>query len=202
MVQKADPTLGRPRGFDTDQALDAAVKTFLVHGYEGATLDHLTAAMRIGRPSLYAAFGDKRQLFGRALHRYAETTGLAPITAFNKEADLKSAVQAFLATAVSNNTCDPDATGCLFACSATAAAQTQAETRSYLNFVVAQTQTLLRGRFAAAIADQDISAEPSADARAAMMVDVMQGMAIRARMGVPASQLLSDAASYAWIIAS
>lgn len=111
MVQKAPPALGRPRSFDTEQALDAAVKAFLVHGYEGATLDHLTAAMGIGRPSLYAAFGDKRQLFGRALQRYAETKGSAPAKALNEEADLKDAVKAFLATAVSNNTCDAGATG-------------------------------------------------------------------------------------------
>ena len=60
---------GRPRGFDVDAALDRAAEVFRTRGYDGASLDDLTAAMGIGRPSLYAAFGDKRKLFMRCLER-------------------------------------------------------------------------------------------------------------------------------------
>src|SRR5690242_2106841 len=63
---------GRPRSFDADKALDAAMQIFWHKGYEGASLSDLTEAMGINRPSLYAAFGDKESLFRKALARYAE----------------------------------------------------------------------------------------------------------------------------------
>src|SRR6478752_8329148 len=63
---------GRPRGFDTDEALDRAVEVFWRQGYEGTTLDDLTGAMGINRPSLYAAFGNKEATFRRAVERYSQ----------------------------------------------------------------------------------------------------------------------------------
>src|SRR5277367_1279955 len=63
--------MGRPRGFDTDKALEEAMEVFWRHGYEGATIAELTAAMGINPPSLYAAFGSKEGLLKAALDRYA-----------------------------------------------------------------------------------------------------------------------------------
>src|ERR1700693_3521049 len=71
-VRKAGHSTGRPRSFDSDKALDAAMQVFWRKGYEGASLSDLTGAMGINRPSLYAAFGDKEALFRKALDRYAE----------------------------------------------------------------------------------------------------------------------------------
>src|SRR3954468_17375100 len=62
---------GRPRAFDAERALDAALTVFWRKGYEGASLADLTRAMGINRPSLYAAFGDKETLFRKAMDRYA-----------------------------------------------------------------------------------------------------------------------------------
>src|SRR5437763_11962127 len=61
---------GRPREFDTEKALDAALLLFWRHGYEGTSLTALTGAMGINVPSLYAAFGNKEALFRKALDRY------------------------------------------------------------------------------------------------------------------------------------
>src|SRR5437879_13605435 len=61
---------GRIRQFDPAEALDRALDVFWEHGYEGATLPALTRAMGINRPSLYAAFGNKQQLFRKALDYY------------------------------------------------------------------------------------------------------------------------------------
>jgi AcrR family transcriptional regulator len=62
--------LGRPRGFDIEEALDAALVVFWRQGYEGTTLSDLTSAMGINRPALYSAFRTKKDLFIRAIDRY------------------------------------------------------------------------------------------------------------------------------------
>jgi TetR/AcrR family transcriptional regulator, transcriptional repressor for nem operon len=62
--------MARPREFDAEQALDAAISVFRAHGYEGSSAQMLVDAMGIGRQSLYAAFGDKWQLYRSAVRRY------------------------------------------------------------------------------------------------------------------------------------
>src|SRR5829696_3725565 len=67
--------MGRPRAFDVDQALDQALKVFWRKGYEGASLPDLTKAMGINRPSMYAAFGNKEELFRKVVERYSADVG-------------------------------------------------------------------------------------------------------------------------------
>src|ERR1700745_1213871 len=62
--------MGRPRGFDEDAALEAAMQVFWEKSYEGATIADLTEAMGINRSSMYAAFGDKESIFRRVMERY------------------------------------------------------------------------------------------------------------------------------------
>src|SRR5882757_5363678 len=64
--------MGRPREFDTDQALDKALNVFWRNGYEGTSIADLTEAMGINPPSLYSAFGNKEKLFRKALDRYVQ----------------------------------------------------------------------------------------------------------------------------------
>src|SRR5437016_14311052 len=80
MKPKTVAQLGRPRAFDPDLALDRAMHVFWDKGYEGASLSALTRAMRINRPSLYAAFGNKAQLFRKVLDRYMD----GPVAYFGK----------------------------------------------------------------------------------------------------------------------
>jgi len=61
---------GRPRGFDSDQVLDAAMAVFWKKGYAGTGLSELETATKLGRQSLYGAFGDKRALFASVVDRY------------------------------------------------------------------------------------------------------------------------------------
>src|SRR5580700_2869822 len=68
--QKLIPALGRPRAFNAEKALDRAMEVFWRKGYLGTSLSDLTDAMGINRPSLYAAFGNKKSLFRKVLDRY------------------------------------------------------------------------------------------------------------------------------------
>ena len=75
MFQNAARPRGRPRSFDETDALEKATQVFWSKGYDGVTIDDLVAGMGVGRPSLYAVFGDKRAIFLRVLRAYAETKG-------------------------------------------------------------------------------------------------------------------------------
>src|SRR6202167_618994 len=70
-VRKEEGVMGQPREFDTDAALEKAMRLFWAKGYEGTSVADLTETLGISRPSLYAAFGDKQSLFRAALERYA-----------------------------------------------------------------------------------------------------------------------------------
>src|SRR6185437_14917527 len=63
---------GRPRAFCVEETLDRAMTVFWRHGYEGASMSDLTAAMGINSPSLYACFGSKEGLFRAVVERYEE----------------------------------------------------------------------------------------------------------------------------------
>jgi AcrR family transcriptional regulator len=76
MKKAIRPKLGRPRKFDEETAVEAAMLVFWEKGYEGASLSDLTQAMGIDRKSMYLTFGDKEALFKRVLDRY-NTTRLA-----------------------------------------------------------------------------------------------------------------------------
>ena len=75
MIQKSAKPRGRPRNFDETGALEKATQVFWSKGYDGVTIEDLVAGMGVGRPSLYAVFGDKRAIFLRVLRAYAERKG-------------------------------------------------------------------------------------------------------------------------------
>src|SRR5215472_8620817 len=79
--------MGRPREFDEPAALEAAMRVFWEKGYEGTSLDDLTAAMGINRSSLYSSFGDKEALFGRVMAHYGE----GPMSFMHEALELPSA---------------------------------------------------------------------------------------------------------------
>src|SRR5947199_8755299 len=99
---------GRPRSFDVGKAVDRALDVFWRKGYEGASLSDLTKAMRINRPSLYAAFGDKEHLFRRALDRYAAGPAAYACEAL-KEPTARAVVERLLYSAADamGDSCNP-----------------------------------------------------------------------------------------------
>jgi len=111
-AKPAAAKLGRPRAFDEVEALDAAMRVFWDKGYEGTSLDDLTAAMNINRSSLYSTFGDKEALFRRVMERYSD----GPLSFLLESLELPTAravVEALLKSAV-NFLADPaHPRGCL-----------------------------------------------------------------------------------------
>jgi AcrR family transcriptional regulator len=98
MVQNSDPgqpakRRGRPRAYDPDQALRQATETFWDQGYAGASLDDLSAATGMNRPSLYGAFGDKQALFRATLDGYGELTRETLTPAFRAGGTLREALE-------------------------------------------------------------------------------------------------------------
>ena len=88
--------IGRPRTFDEDDALMAAMNAFWSKGYDGTSMKDLSSAMGISGPSIYSAFGDKRELYLKTIDRYADVDGCAPIVAFEGAATIEEAVRGFL----------------------------------------------------------------------------------------------------------
>lgn len=90
-----DVAMGRPREFDREKALDQALALFWAKGFEGTSLMDLVTAMDIKKPSLYAAFGSKEELFFEVLNLYQQRLGAAAMPAFELPSARK-AIEAYL----------------------------------------------------------------------------------------------------------
>src|SRR5437763_8883495 len=110
IVQRA--CKGRPREFDIDEALAAALRVFWIKGYEGASLTDLTEAMGVTRPSLYAAFGNKEALFRKALDLY-EREKLAYVGEALKAPTSRGVAERLLRGALEMHTSDCEPRGCM-----------------------------------------------------------------------------------------
>jgi AcrR family transcriptional regulator len=185
--------IGRPRQFDVSAALAAATEVFWLKGYDAASLDDLTTAMRINRPSLYLAFQDKQALFLSSLKGYAAGYGTAPLTAFNAENTAVSAVSAYFTTLVRNQVREGDcAKGCLLASCATGNAGQIAGVKEFLANVSAQTVNGLANGFEAFKRSGQLPDDFVPQSKASLMVDITHGFAYRARFGESLEALLGD----------
>src|SRR5271168_1357096 len=104
MIHNATRPRGRPRSFDELDALGKAIQVFWSKGYDGVTIDDLVAAMGVGKPSLYAVFGDKRTLFLRVLKAYAEKKGSLAAKALLSPLTLRDSLAGFLKYSVETAT--------------------------------------------------------------------------------------------------
>lgn len=192
---------GRPREFDPEIALDRAVELFWQDGFDGVDVERIAAATGVTKPSLYRLFGDKASIFLHALKRYGETVGAAPLIAFNEQPDIADAVRALLEETVKAATMPGRASGCLMACVATAEAGRSTEVRSAVARGLGGLIDMLGTRFDQELADGHLSASISAKARSRLLVDLMQGLMLRARAGTTRDELMRDARNYVAVIA-
>jgi AcrR family transcriptional regulator len=190
---------GRPREFDVDLALDRALRVFWRRGYEGATLPDLTEAMGINRPSLYAAFGSKEELFRKALDRYVEGPAAFVHEALN-EPTARAVSERLLGGTIDLVTDRRNPRGCLIVQGALACGETAESVRREVAARRAAGEIALRKRFERARADGDLPAEADAADLARYVVTVMRGMAVQAAGGASREDLrrVAELALKAW----
>ena len=180
--------LGRPRTFDVDEALDRALQVFWRKGYEGASLSELTEAMGINRPSLYAAFGNKEELFRKALDRYAD--GPAAYTREALNAPTARGVLERLLHGAAEALTHPDyPPGCLGVHGALSCGEAAESIRDELSARRAAYEVLLRQRLERARTEGDLATDIACADLARLVMTVMQGMAVQAAGGASREDL-------------
>jgi len=181
-------TLGRPRGFDEHEALDAALQVFWKKGYDGTSLSDLTRAMRIERPSLYATFGNKEALFRKVLDRYTNT--IASFTAVSlREPTARGVVECMLmgaADALANPASQP---GCMTVQCLLSGDDESAPIRQEINERRELAETALRKRLEHAKAQGDLPTDSNPADLARYVFTVAHGIAVQAKAGATRAQL-------------
>jgi AcrR family transcriptional regulator len=191
MIQNTARPRGRPRSFDETEALAKATQVFWSKGYDGVTIDDLVEGMGVGRPSLYAVFGDKRAIFLRALKTYAERKGALAAKALFSPQSLRDSVVGFLRYAVESATERGSARGCLLMC--VAPLVNDPEVQRFVQGTVAGGATLVERRFRDGISGGDIPADFPVAVRAIQVTDFARGLTMRAQIGTPRKTLLKEA---------
>jgi TetR/AcrR family transcriptional repressor of nem operon len=173
--------MARPREFEHQEVLDAAIQCFWAHGYEATSVRDLADSMGIAGASLYNAFGDKRSLFRRALDRYVERNsrdrakrleGLAP----------RQAIGMFFAEIVERSLNDRRRKGCMLVNSALEVAPHDAEICGVVAGVLTEIEAFFRRSVEAGQADGTIAARQSADDLARLLLGALLGIRVLARV--------------------
>lgn len=190
---------GRTRQFDIDEALDRALEVFWTRGYEGATLPELTRAMGINRPSLYAAFGNKEQLFRKALDRY-QTGPMSFLTEALRKPTARVVAEAIFSGFVRMQRDRDKARGCLIVSGALAAGEEAETVRRDLAQLRQAIVKTLRERFKQAIHEGDLPAGTDCSTLARYTATLLGGLAVQAASGATEKELrlVAALAMQAW----
>jgi len=201
-VKKArfDPVpTGRPREFDLDQALDQALKVFWRKGFEGASLPDLTAAMGVSRPSLYAAFGNKEELFRLAMERYLAGPACHIHEAL-AEPTARAVAERWLRGTIKLLTHPKNPRGCFMVQGALACGEAGDAVRKEMAKQRAKGEAALRQRFERAKAEGDLPADCNAADLARYIAAINFGLSVQAAGGAKRAQLerVAELALQAW----
>lgn len=191
--------MGRPRAFCVDAALNRALEVFWRKGYEGASLNDLTEAMGINKPSLYAAFGNKEDLFRKALARYTN----------EKVTYLREAIEAPTAYGMARRMLrgaavmmtDPDnPVGCLTVKGSLTCGDESPSVRREIDSIRANFENNMRQRLERARSEGDLPADTDPAHLCRFLTTVIQGMSVQAANGASRDDLLmvADTALKAW----
>jgi AcrR family transcriptional regulator len=185
-------TRGRPKAYDPEQALSNATNAFWEHGFSGTSVDVLSDVTDMNRPSMYAAFGDKRALYLRTLERYTENAKVAMQEALDPKRPLQEGLRAMFDQAlklyVSNS---KGARGCYLIGTAATEAASDDDIRKVLHESLRSFETLLVARFEEAIKSGELPDSADADGLAITASAFLHSLAVRARAGDSRAKLKS-----------
>jgi AcrR family transcriptional regulator len=183
---------GRPRSFDPEKALDAAMRLFWSKGYEGTSLDDLTGAMGINRPSMYAAFGNKESLFRQAVQRYTTRPGCHVQAALQQPTARAVAEHVLRGTAeLLTNPRHPR--GCLLVQGALACGDDAKSVRATLTAQRNAGEAALRKRFKRAKAEGDLPRDADPADLARYLATITHGMSVQSAGGATRRDLMNIA---------
>jgi AcrR family transcriptional regulator len=182
-------SIGRPREFDVDKALDAAMVVFWRQGYDATTLSDLCTAMGINRPALYSAFDNKRELFVRSIQRYA-TVDAAPIFGCLDQPTAWDVTEQYLVRSVKVLTNPKRPLGCFYLQTALVASDANVDIAEMMASHRKEHERLLAARYRQAKRDGDLAAGENPVALSRFVSTFRHGVAVQACTGVPAKDLL------------
>jgi AcrR family transcriptional regulator len=183
---------GRPLGFDPAKALDQALKVFWRHGYEGASLAELTRAMGINRPSMYAALGNKEELFRKALDRYEELVGRDLLQRLN-EPSARTAIERLLTGSAEGLSRSGQPHGCILVQGALACGAGSRGAQRELAARRGVQEEMIRARLLRAQTEGELPVGAEPGELASYFTAVLHGMSVQAAGGAGREKLLGIA---------
>ena len=191
------PSRGRPREYDPTAALAAALGEFRRRGYAGASLDHLSKATGMGRPSLYAAFGDKLGIYRQAVRQYADQSAERRRRALFEAPSLRQGLDDYFGAIVDAYLApDGEPLGCPVLSVISGEAAADPEIAAELADAVARTDSRFQQRVAAAAEAGEIAPDVDVAGVAATLAALQHSLALRARAGTRRPQLLAIARAH------
>ena len=182
-TEKPKRPRGRPRAFDPAAAAERILATFWTHGYAATSLDQLAAATGLNRPSLYAAFGDKRAMYRSALAGFVSAVG-AEVGAALAKPTLREALSAFYRGAIALYVQgEHGPRGCFVVCTAAVEAMNDAEIREDVARVLGGVDDALTARIAAAQEAGELDADADPKVLGTIAGAILHSLAVRARAG-------------------
>lgn len=185
---------GRPKGFDREEALRAALRLFWENGYEPTSVASLCEAMKINPPSLYCCFGNKAELFLEAVRYYEDTYWREPAARLMAEPDVYKAIDDFFHEAATILLSPYTPCGCMVVLAAVNISPQETGIISAIRAMRMETKRMFSDRLARAISDGQIPPETDVPAIAGSFNTFLEGLSLQARDGLFLSQLLDLAA--------
>lgn len=199
--QKEPRRRGRPRGFDEREVVDKAQALFWKEGASGVSLDQLSAATGLHKPSLYAAFGGRAGLYMAALDAYIDR-GAPDVSGALAAKPLTAALAAFYEADLDVFCSAEHAPGCFLIGTAIDAADGNEDVRGRVEMVFAALRQTLRRRVELALADGDLPANSDVEALTEIIFATHVALAVEARAGSPKGDLHKRYASVVRLIGS
>jgi AcrR family transcriptional regulator len=202
MTQKADtaPTIGRPREFDRDAALQAAMLVFWRKGFLATSMNDLCDAMGIRSPSLYAAFGSKEKVYLEAIGLYSSIADSLIWTHINDGPTARESIhKVLLAAANVLPGFEGKPAGCMVSL-ATLGDEIPGSISQTVRQVRTDSLTVIRSGLECGVAAGELPKSTNIDRLSRFYLGVVQGMAVQAYDGATQEDLVSmaDAAIAAW----